>query len=292
MSFVFVIYIFYISINLIYSYLSLEGYWEAIKLENGNFMIISKSCIYILDPAFQILNKTTDVIIDDYDYTTIKQFTIGDESYILIITEYDHYFLNSDGNLLYTYEDDLFSPAYKMNISVIPYIHSKNEIYYYIIYIEKYTNQISCNKYLIYDDDPDIFYYNSTYEIKNYFITCQLMKYSNENVISCFFPTSIKNDNFINCIVFKLEKNFQIIKTSKLKIPNSFLYGLKSEVISTNDRQKVLIVFCQGNNQFLYYVGYDINFSNFTYGYLRNYYGYYYNHSYLSYDISYFKETE
>ena len=85
------------------------------------------------------------------------------------------------------------------------------------------------------------------------------MKNINENIISCFFPTSINDENYINCTIFKEEENFEIIKTTQLKIEGSLSDGLKSEVMSTDGRQKVLLIFFIKNNQFLFYAGYDIN---------------------------------
>lgn len=213
-------------------------------------------------------------------YTTIKQFTKEDGSYILIISFIKDYILNSEGNLLYIKNNYLF--WLKWDISIIPYNHSGDAFNYYIIYFN--NNQIILER--------KDFYFNNTYELYDDSITCQLMTYSNENVISWFFLTEIDNEYFINCTVFKAEENFEIIKTSELKIEGIYSDNLKSEVMSTDDRQKVLIVFLYMIGSRLCYVGYDININNFTYGYLGvNSFQTTFGNSLYIY-ISYFKATE
>ena len=286
----FLIYIFYININLIYSYIKEEGYWEAIKLENGNFLFLSHNGLYTLDPTFQILNYTDKVKLNNNFYTTIKQFKREDGSNILIITQSNHYILNSDGNLLYT--RIIYGNNDKFKSSVIPYSHSRNVLSYYIINNNK-TNIIlrkySYNSINENFENRDFNFINSS-EINDNYITCQLMININENVISCFFPTSINDENYINCTVVKAEENFEMIRTTLLKIEGSLSDGLKSEVMSTDGKQKVLIIFFINNNQFLFYAGYDINSNSFIYGnQIRE--SIYYPSLFIS-DISYFKETE
>jgi len=292
----FVIYIFYINLSFIYSYIEgLGGNWEAIKLENGNFLIVSRNGLYTLDPTFKILNYTNEMIIYDNYATTIKQFTKEDGSYILIISFINDYILNSEGNLLYIIRND-YLLYHKYLYSVIPYNHSGDVFNYYIIYFN--SDQMILNKNSYYSNNKTLerkdFNFNNINELYVDSITCQLMTYSNENVISCFFLTEIDNEYFINCTVFKAEENFEIIKTSELKIESifNFLGYLKSEVMSTDDRQKVLIVFLNNYGGRLCYAGYDININNFTYGYLgvdtfQTTFG---RSSHI--DISYFKETE
>ena len=258
----FVIYIFCININLIYSYLDVGPCWEAIKLENGNFVVFSKQGLYILDPAFKQLNFIPKVIMNDPGlYTIIKQFTKEDESYIFIITDDHNYILNSNGNLVYTVITSNYRSFNKWTSSLIPFNVLRDVFYYYIItsnnnkiIFTKYSYNFTKNETLKSED----FYFNNTHGIMdNNCITCQLMKYFNESVISCFFPIQINNEAFINCIIFNSEKNFEVIKTSQLKI-ESFSGPIKSEVMTTDDRQKVLIVFFTSDRKSLFYAGYDI----------------------------------
>ena len=286
----FLIYIFYININLIYSYIKYKGFWEAIKLENGNFLFLSENGLYTLDPTFQILNYTDKVELNNISYTTIKQFKREDGSNILIITKSNHYILNSDGNLLYT--KIINGSLDKFQSSVIPYSHSRNVFSYYIINNDKPNiifRKYSYNSTDEYFEIRDFNLINAS-EIYNNYITCQLMKNINENVISCFFPTIINDEYYINCTVFKAEENFEIIKTSQLKIEGKIKTGLKSEVMSTDDRKKVLLIFYINYGTILFYAGYDINNNSFTYA--NQISGDYCCPSIFTSDISYCKETE
>ena len=292
MEMIFVIYFFYINVNLIYSYITVDSNWEAIKLENGNFLVLSLNGLYILDPTFQVLIYTEDVKKEDeYDFSTIiKQFKREDGSNILILDKCTHYILNSDGNLLYRKTDE--SSWDKFESSVILYNHLRDVFSYYIICIKRPAIKLYKYSYNSTNDNLEIrdFKLINISEINSIYITCQLMNYLNESVISCFFSTSINYENFINCIAFKAEENFEIIKTSKLKIEKKISDAFKSDVMSTDDRQKVLIIFYIEDNSFLFYARYDINNNNFTYGYL-NYKIEYYK-DILGSEISYFKETE
>ena len=284
----FVICIFFINISLIYSYITDEGKWEAIKLENGNFIVLTENGLYTLSPTFQILNYTEEV--DGYFGRIIKQFKKEDGSNILVINGSKHYILNSDGNLLYTYKVD--SSWYIQGGSIILYNHLRDVFSYYIISIDEAVITLYKYSYNSINQKLEIrdFKLINSSEINKDYITCQLMKYLNESVISCFFPTSFNDENFINCTVFKAEENFEIIKISYIKIKDCIYDGLKSEVMSTDDRQKVFIIFFIDNSKNLFYAGYDINNNNFTYGILIPEDIFY---NYISYSsISYFKETE
>ena len=289
----FAIYIFYIIINLIYSYITVGYYWDAIQLENGSFVVFSQSGLYTLDPTFQILNNYyKEEYMYDLGLNTeeIKQFTKEDESYILIKADLFVCILNSDGNLFRIYTD-YYHNLEKWTYSLIPFNHLRDVFYYYIITSNNNKIRFTTNSYNSTNNtlESKDFYFNNTYGSMSSYITCQLMKYSNESVISCFFSISINNEAFINCTVFNPEKNFEVIQTSQLKI-ESIDSIIKSEVMTTDDRQKVLIVFYSYDQKSLFYAGYDIYINNFTYGYLNK------NNTYIienrNFHISYFKETE
>ena len=245
MNILFVIYFFYININLNYSYITVENDWEAKKLENGNLIILSLNGLYILDPTFQLLKYTDEVKMEKAfsHSTTIKQFKREDGSNILIIIDCMHYILNSDGNLLYRKTDE--SPWNKFESSVIPYNHLRDVFSYYIISIEIFAIKLYKYSYNSTNDNLEIRDFKLINASEIDYISCHLMNYLNESVVSCFFPTTIYDENFINCTVFKAEENFEIIKTSQLKIEHSFFDAFKSEVMSTDDRQKVVIIFIQ-----------------------------------------------
>jgi len=292
----FIIYIFYINFTLIYSYLANAHYHESIKLDNGNFIIFSCKGQFTLDPAFKILyNITNNVIGNDKTYDRVKQFSKEEGGYILYITDTNHYILNSYGNLLTS--RSISKSIYNHYYSVIPYNLLINRLNYYIIHFN--NSQIVFIKHSYYINNNNSGYFSeASYIINGYtnnLITCQLMKYSNEKVISCFFLTYLNDEYFINCTVFKSEDNFKVFRSSQIKIEARNFQRLESEVISNNEKEKALIVlFTQYNAKYcLFYAGYDIQINNFTsYGYLidDNCNLYYQSNYYIG--ISYFKETE
>ena len=292
----FIIYIFYINITLIYSYLTSAHYHDSIKLDNGNFIIFTCNGQFTLDPAFKILyNHTNSVTGNGNFYDRVNQFSKEEGGYILYITNTNHYILNSYGNLLTS--QSISRSSYNNLYSVIPYNYLGGELNYYTIYIN--NNYIVFMKYS-YNITNKNFHYLSggSYIINEYtsnLITCQLMKYSNEKVISCFFLTKLNSEYFINCTVFKLEDNFEVFRSSQIKIEASSFYRLESEVLLDKERQKTLVMLyiTYNNKNCLFYGGYDIHNNNFTsYGYLiEDYCNLYYEYNY-DFGISYFKETE
>ena len=291
----FIIYIFYINFTLIYSHLTNAHYHVSIKLENGNFIIFTCNGQFTLDQEFKkVYNHTTTVTGNGNYYDRIKYFS-KEDAYILYITNYNHYILNSYGNLLAS--SSISKDMYNCYYSVVSYSHLKNWLLYYIIFFDsnqikfiRYSYNITKNNYQSYN------HYSKNINGKtNSLITCQLMKYSNEKVISCFFLTYLNNNYFLNCSIFKSEENFNIFRTSQIKINASSFDRIESEIISNNEMGRALIVlYIQYNQRYcLFYAGYDININNFTsYGYLieSNFTLYHENNNYIG--ISYFKETE
>ena len=283
-------------IKLALSYLDKARFHAAIQLENGNLVIFTGNGLYTLDKTFQFLyNRTTSIAGQLNYYDRVKQFSKEDGDYILYVTKTNHYILNSYGNLVSSKQ--ISTNIYNHLYSIIPYNHLKDELNYYVIYFNNKT-QIIFRKYSQNFDDINFgnedFYSKNIYGNENNLITCQLMKYSNEKIISCFFLTHLSNEFFINCTVFKSEENFEVIQTSQIKIEGSTFYRIESEVIPNNERQKALIILpiIYKKRNCLFYAGYDINFNNFTYGYLiDNNCNLYYEFNYYV-GISYFKETE
>ncbi len=176
-------------IKLILSYLDKAHLHTAIKLDNGNFIIFTGNGQYTMDQAFKILyNRTTNVTGQLNYYDRAKQFSKEEEGYILYITNLNHYILNSYGNLLFS--TSISNALYNYDYSVIPYNYLKDELNYYIIYFYN-SSQIIFKKYSYNSTDENFqnedFYSNNVYGHENNFISCQLMKYSNEKFISCFF---------------------------------------------------------------------------------------------------------
>ena len=293
----FIIYISFIKLILIYSYLTKAHFHTSIKLDNGNFVIFTYQGQYILDQTFKILYKYNASVLGSDNYDMVKQYSKEDEGYIIYMTNNNHYILNSYGNCLFSTS---ISSSLKTNVfSIIPYNHQRDKIFYYLIYFYDDTDvNIRFRRYSYNSTNNQFnskdFYSDNIYSQLDYLITCQLMKYSNEKVISCFFVTYLNNEYFLNCTVFKSEEDFKVIQTSQIKIEANSIYRLGSEVILNNERQKALVVLSIYYNQIycLFYAGYDIHIKNFTYGYLiENHCNLYSDHNYY-FSISYFKETE
>ena len=130
------------------------------------------------------------------------------------------------------------------------------------------------------------------------FITCQLMKYNNTNVITCFFATSLlnnENNNFINVTVFNPENNFEIIQSNVTNTKNiSKFHNLKSSVMTVDGRTKALAcaMITIDTSLFLFYVGYDIISNRIYDGYIINPQNCTIKTWYLYFSLSYFKEIE
>ena len=289
----FIIYIFFIKITLRYSYLTNAHYHTSIKLDNGNFIIFSCDGQFTLDPTFRILYNSSTSVSGSDSYDIVKQFSKDDEGYILYRTNSYHYILDSYGKLIdkKSISDNKYNNVY----SVVPYNHTRDKIYYYLIFynspninFKKYSYNFTNKNYL-----EENLYFGS-YDIQS-LITCQLMKYLNEKVISCFFLKYLNNKYYLNCTVFELEKKLEAILTSEIAIEATSIYRLGSEVIPNNERKKALIILSitYQNIICLFYVGYDIHINNFTsYGYLiKNSCTLYSEYDYY-FSISYFKETE
>ena len=291
---IFIIYISLITIAI--SYIDKARFHSAIKLDNGNFIIFTGNGQYTMDQTFKLYNRTTNVTEPLNYYDRVKQFSKEDGDYILYITKYYHYILNSYGNLLTS--KSISNNLYNTLYSIIPYNHLNHELNYYVIYFKNSTH-IIFRKYSYNLTDENFqnedFYSTNIYGNEKNFITCQLMKYSNEKVISCFFLTKIDGKYFINCTVFKSEDNFEVFRSSQIKIEASSFYRLESEVLLDKERQKTLVMLyiTYNNKNCLFYGGYDIHNNNFTsYGYLiEDYCNLYYEYNY-DFGISYFKETE
>ena len=66
------------------------------------------------------------------------------------------------------------------------------------------------------------------------------MKYSNINVISCFYILALNNEHYINCTVFNPENNFNTIQSSITKTKGiTNIYSIKSEIMKVEGNQKL-----------------------------------------------------
>ena len=230
-------------------------------------------------------------------YDAIKQFSNEDGGYVIYKTENSHQILDSNGDFIFraSISDQLYNHFY----SLVPYSYLEDKLYYYIIYFNTAT-QIAFKKYSFnltdenYTNTIEYYYSNNILGNELNLITCQLMKYSNVKVISCFFLTHLNNEDYINCTAFNPEKDFKVVKTSIIKVEASSFYRLESEVLSDDERQKALIILSLSHDEkdCLFYVGYNINNNDFDNEYLiENNCSIFHGDNYYI-GVSYFKQTE
>ena len=276
----FIIYILYIKFALIFCYLQHLNFHASVKLDDEEIL-----------PFYSEGDETENTKY----FIRIKQFSKDDGSYFVYISNNHHDMYDSFGDSVF--EIPISNNLYNHLYSLVPYSHFKDELYYYIIYFNNAT-QITFKKYS-YNFADDIFknesfYSNNILGNEINLITCQLMKNSNEKVISCFFVTHLENEYFINCTVFKPEEDFKVFLTSKIKVEAMSFYRIESEVLLDDERQKALIILSISDNEkdCLFYAGYNIHSNNFTYGYLIENNCSLYNGDNYYIGISYFKETE
>ena len=171
----------------------------SIKLENGNFLLISRNNnrYYIVDSSLTKIIQTNS--FNDYygfcDNEKVEYFSKEDEGYILLLNCNRIYVFSKEGYYL-TY----INLYYNDISSIIPYKHEDNNYYFYLIYIRDNT---------IYFDNYSFNNISNTSNFRNNYpknlnniaynrISCKLMKYLEQNVISCFM---IANYNIILILI-------------------------------------------------------------------------------------------
>ena len=209
------------------------------RLNNGNYIVLSSKGIHIYDSSF---NSKTEVktfnsrIIDndgDAYYTNIAQFLSEDDSYIICQMKDTFYIINKYGTYITDFRIDYLDTNGGTNFySIIPYGHSNNEYYFYII--TKIKNDINNNiiiarKYK-YDSNNNSVELINTYEYINndsdqLSITCELMYYSQEKYIACFYGKYSET----TCSIFNIN-NFTLFRENiKLQFTGGQIF--KSNVI-------------------------------------------------------------
>ena len=178
-------------------YIELEtdfDYHRLKRLNNGNYLIMSTQGIYIYNEQFNskinlTLFKSRLVESHDELYSSdIEQFPTENNGYIICLIKNETFFLSKKGVLLQNKTLDYIQ--YFCSYNIIPIGQSGNGYYYAIISIE--NDKIYIRNYIYNSSNndinlDDIYFYNIT--TKNVYnkITCELMNYNNEKVITCFF---------------------------------------------------------------------------------------------------------
>ena len=288
-------YFFFLFISLIIysSCITDFDYHQKLRLNNGNYLIMSAQGIYLYNEDFSIkknitifksrlLNSNNDVFKVD-----MAQFLTEDNGFIICLIRNETYILSNNATLLYH-----TTLNYIKNYNyyrIIPYGHLNNENYYVIITIEE--NNILIRKY-IYDS-----LMNNLFQITSYKysinsihfdgISCLLMNYLKNKVITCFY----NQENKLHYKVFNIS-NFEIIKGFEGEIPIKLSYQgayLVSSVI-TNRREKA--VCCSIYYGSLQCFGYNIKNNEFTSGDAITPSMNYCKDEFINLQLEYFPETD
>ena len=283
-----IIFICFIFFKNSFQYISSCKYPLTKRLNNGNHLLICSTEIYFLDSNYEnILNQLNTSNCESSCVISIAftQFLKEDNSYVVIFKKGINYIFSEEGLLLSNISIPLNSTG--KIYSLVAYGHSNQNFYYALIFTES-TNIIFDTYEFSSSSNMITFKNSSSYNTLNNFdveISCQLMNYSNNNIITCFFGY---NYDFI-CTNFDPFNNFRTIlnlNSTSVSYSNNKEGYTKSEVM-TDFRNKAIC--CIIIDLFYICIGYDINTNVLT---NNNYHIESYNNGpYLIFMIKYFPET-
>ena len=246
-----------------FAYISGKSHYTSIKLENGNYFLVTNDGISIYDETlsnsiyFNGLNWNSIY----YKYS-IKKFPEEDGGYILLITSDYIYIIAPEGN--YILDTIINNNYYYGNSfqSIVTYNHSNINYYFYYIYnsltlfyIKKYIYNSSSKK--VTSSIVKTQSISEFCDIHNNFVSCQNIKYNKKNSIICFLSNYHSSNLMMK--IYDIESFLEII--------SSFLWhGSKEEsdfnsakgIIRNNE--KILII-----TKELKWAGYDISENNYTF---------------------------
>ena len=235
-----------------------------LRLNNGNYLVIASEGIYMYNPT--LTSKINVKIFDSpaiYEHkesypTNIVQFSSENNGYIICLLKNETYIVSKDGNFLTQYSLDYINK--NNSYPIIPYGHLGNE-YYYTIISAKGT-EFTFRKYIYNSVNNSIIFdssYNFTIEFElpdTISIACELMNYSSEKVIICFYG----NWTFTHFNIYNIN-DFSCISELTGIVPNSGGQFFKSKIISS-DRNKVAC--CSQHEGDLKCFIYNIDINNYS----------------------------
>lgn len=243
-----------------FAYISGQSYCTSIKLENGNYFLVTNIGISIYDETlsnliyFNRLNWNSD-----YSKFSIKKLTEEDGGYILLITSNYIYIIAPEGN--YFLNRTINDNYYYGNsfLSIVPYNHLNIDYYFYyiynnlrMIYFKKYIYNSSSNKVTssIVKEQS----YSELCPNHNNFVSCQNIKYNKKNSIICFL-SNIHPSNLMMKI-YDIESSLEIISSILWYSYNDF--NSAKGIIRNNE--KILMI-----TKDLKWAGYDISEDKYTF---------------------------
>ena len=236
------------------------------RLNNGNYLVMTSQGIHLYNENFT--SKIDKVIFDsrliennDYAYSeNIAQFLSNDDGYIICLIRNETFILSKRADLLA--HETLDYIYYRVAYQIVPYNHYDHYYYYAIIFIK--SNHIIIKNYIFdsYENtirlEGNYTYYRGEY-IFDLSLSCELMTYSSNKVILCFYGQYSQS----YYTVFNIS-GFQPIDERNAKIQlNNYSGGqLYASSVYPVNREKAVCCTTQNNN--LACFGYNINLNKFT----------------------------
>ena len=164
------------------------------RLNNGNYLVMTTQGIYLYNEQFNSVKKTikkfSSRLLNDNEQlysADMAQFLNEDNGYIICLLLNEVYIISKNGEFLCEFYENY--TQIRVGNQIIPYKHDRNNYYFTILSIQEET--IYIRKY-IYDSSNNIVEYDGcdyyTCLIYSYsYLSCELMKYLNEKVIYCFY---------------------------------------------------------------------------------------------------------
>ena len=206
------------------------------RLNNGNNLLICSSGIFFYDSNFEkIINSinTTECSGDCVFSTAYSQFLEEDDGYVVVLHKGINYIFYENGDFITDFSLSYYSEG--KPYSIICYEHL-NELYHYsIIYTS--SKKIIFNIYEFNSISKNINFNNSYYYEKSSTldigISCELMKYFNHNVFTCYYGDNIT----FYLSNFNISNNFEYISDLGTKSFNIHGNGYYKSDVMTNSRE-------------------------------------------------------
>ena len=254
-----------ISENFCYTIDSDFNYPMKLRLNNGNYLVMTGSGIYLFDEEF-----TSKIVITSFDSNLITknemiysadiaQFLSEDNGYVICLILNETYVISKRGEFLYHFTID-YSKT-RVGNQIIPYEHSNNNYSFVIMTLENLVIHIRKYKYDSINNTVNYEGYYHFYTGNAYsYLSCELMNSSSySKVIFCFYGEW----NGIYYVVFETD-GFNPIDYYKGKINIGGIEGGQLFVTNINSITRKDVACCTQKYSELNCFGYNIDSNTFT----------------------------
>ena len=273
------------------------NYVKAFKLHNGNIMISGDNGINTYDSTglIPLYNCSLLEIINSEEnskYRAFAQFSEENNSVVIFIVLNVIYIFNNDGNYIFKDRIDIpFSFTRDNYYTIVPHIYKEGKYYFILGYKNEQKPYL---QYISFDLTKRNFTFEDEYLFEdsecNDGLSCQLMDYKNNEVLTCFFLNNYPPGVYS----YSFQLNNSKIESLDLYASYSDKTFVVQSVVS-EDRKKSLICYIRNDEtasaRYGYCNVYDIesnSFLNLNISSLQQLYGTSVNNIYLNY----YKETK